>query len=146
MVNKNELKEKLNATNLRLTSQRQYILEILIRENDKHLSFEELATIVSKDYPSIGLSTIYRTIRLFEKFNLVSVLICADGLVRYELRLPLEHNHHHLICNCCKKVIDVDKDLLTEIEAMINIKYNFDIVDHSLTFYGICINCQKGDN
>ena len=51
--------------------------------------------------------------------------------------------HHHLICNSCNKVIEVQGDLLHEIEEVIEEKYKFKIENHSLKFYGICEECNK---
>ena len=54
-----------------------------------------------------------------------------------------EHRHHHLICNDCKKVIEVQDDLLEELEERIRNTYGFDILDHSVKFFGICSECKN---
>ncbi|MBM6838788.1 transcriptional repressor, partial [Clostridium saudiense] len=58
-----------------------------------------------------------------------------------------EHRHHHLVCNKCKKVFEVQDDLLEELEERIEKTYKFRILDHSVKFFGICSECcdQKED-
>ena len=67
-----------------------------------------------------------------------------DGCSRYELvHEDEEHRHHHLICNNCKKVIEVQDDLLEELEERIEINMNLKYLDHSVKFYGICYECKN---
>ena len=54
--------------------------------------------------------------------------------------------HHHLICNICNAVIEVEDDLLEQLEEKIKKQYKFKILDHSVKFYGICEECQKKMN
>ena len=53
------------------------------------------------------------------------------------------HQHHHLICNNCGKVLEVQGDLLEELETIVEKKYKFKIKDHSVKFYGICEKCVE---
>ena len=46
-------------------------------------------------------------------------------------------------CNKCKKVIEVQDDLLEELEERIRNTYGFDILDHSVKFFGICSECKN---
>ena len=104
----NSLKEE----GYKLTYQREAILQAIIDNKDEHLSNEEIYNIVSKNYPEIGIATIYRTMQLFEKLNIVYKLNFDDGFSRYELNLGTgDHHHHHLICLKCGKVIEVKLDL-----------------------------------
>ena len=52
------------------------------------------------------------------------------------------HLHHHLICTKCQKIIEM-ADELESYESFIKEKYGFDVIDHDLTFYGICKECQS---
>jgi Fur family ferric uptake transcriptional regulator len=57
------------------------------------------------------------------------------------------HRHHHLVCNECKDVIEVQDDLLEELEVEVERSYGFKILDHSVKFFGLCRKCQnKSDN
>ena len=77
---------------------------------------------------------------------MLSRLDLSDGCSRYEIiHQDEEHRHHHLICNQCNKVFEVEEDLLEELEHRIETKYKFKIQDHSVKFYGICDECNKGE-
>ncbi len=144
-VNKiNELKENLKNKGYKLTPQRRAILNSIMNSEDRHLTAEEIYDLVKVDCPEIGLATVYRTVQLLEELGVVSKLDLDDGCSRYELVMEgEEHQHHHLICNGCGKVIEVEGDLLDELEKNIENNYSFKILDHSLKFYGICEECKK---
>lgn len=138
----NGYKNILQKEGYKLTNQRKDILRTLINNNNKHLSSEDVFNIVSKESPDLGIATVYRTLQLFEKLNIVYKINFDDGLSRYELNLGEEnHQHHHLICLNCGKVIEVKLDLLESLENKIEKDGNFKIVDHNVKFYGYCKNC-----
>ncbi|WP_097025595.1 Fur family transcriptional regulator [Clostridium peptidivorans] len=137
---KNVLKEK----GYKLTPQRRAIVEIIIKNEGSHLTTEEIYNLVKDECPEIGLATVYRTVMLLEEMGLLSKLDLNDGCSRYELIHEDEnHQHHHLICRNCGKVIEVQGDLLEELEDNIEKKYNFKIEDHSVKFYGLCNECPR---
>lgn len=138
----NGYKNILQKEGYKLTNQRKDILRTLINNNTKHLSCEDVFNIVAKESPDLGIATVYRTLQLFEKLNIVYKISFDDGLSRYELNLGEEnHQHHHLICLNCGKVIEVKLDLLESLENKIEKDGNFKIVDHNVKFYGYCKNC-----
>ncbi len=115
----------------------------MIKHYSEHLSCDEIFNLVTEEYPEIGIATIYRTLQLFEKLNIVYKLNFDDGFSRYELNLGTgDHHHHHLICIKCGKVIEVKLDLLESLEAEIEKEGIFTIVDHNVQFYGYCNNCK----
>lgn len=116
----------------------------MAKNNDKHLSCDEIFNIISKENPEIGIATVYRTLLLFEKLDIVYKVNFDDGCSRYELDLGTEdHQHHHLICLKCGEVIEVKLDLLEALETEIEKELNFRIVDHNLKFYGYCSDCKE---
>ena len=94
---KNLLKKK----GLKVTKQRLLVLQALASCPDKHLTAEEIYTIIKADCPEIGLATVYRTIQLLLELNLIDRINLDDGFVRYEIGSVGEndskHHHHHLI-------------------------------------------------
>lgn len=140
---KSNLKEK----GYKLTSQRRAIVDMIIRNEGSHLTTEELYDLVKKECPEIGLATVYRTVQLLEALGVICKLDLNDGCSRYELIHEEEnHQHHHLVCTNCGKVIEVQDDLLEVLENEIEGKYNFKIKNHSVKFYGICNECTKNHN
>ena len=79
--------------------------------------------------------------------QLVDRINFGDGCVRYEIGHLLngetKHNHHHLICKRCNKVMPFDDDLLESLEDHIEKATGFHVLDHELKFYGLCKDCMK---
>lgn len=138
------LKDKLKETGFKITPQRRAIVEILLKNNHTHLSSEEIYDLVRVDCPEIGLATVYRTMQLLDEIGAISKLNLDDGCIRYEICLNKEdsHNHHHLICKKCGKIMEAKEDLLDSIESEIQKLYNFEILDHDVKFYGLCGDCK----
>lgn len=148
-------KDILRDGGYKLTHQRKLILQAMANNNDKHLNCDEIFSIISKENPEIGIATVYRTLLLFEKLNIVSKLNFDDGYSRYELDLGKEDHHHHLLCLKCGKVIEVQLDVesrltpknevsvLKSFEEEIGKEKDFTIVDHNVTFYGYCKDCKE---
>jgi Fur family ferric uptake transcriptional regulator len=137
---KNNLKEK----GYKLTPQRRAILDTIIKSEGKHLTAEEIYELVKVDCPEIGLATVYRTVLLLDELGVICKLDLNDGCSRYELVHQNEnHQHHHLICTNCGKVLEVEGDLLENLEKNIEEKCNFEIKNHSLKFYGLCSDCKN---
>ena len=111
------------------------------------MTAEDIYELVAEDYPEIGLATVYRTLQLLWDMQLVDRISLDDGCVRYEIGHLLEdetkHNHHHLICRSCGRVIPFDADLLDDLEHHIEETAGFRVMDHELKFYGLCRECVK---
>lgn len=153
MKNKNNITDELfknfREKGHRLTTPRKAILSILSK-TEEHPCVEDLYFAVHKSYPSIGITTVYRTLDLLVSWGVVHKFDFGEGKARYELISNpngLGH-HHHLICSECKKIINyselIDKevDLITKLEKRLSKKYNFNIQSHIIEFYGICKNCE----
>jgi Fur family ferric uptake transcriptional regulator len=139
-----KLKLNLKDKGYKLTPQRRAIVDIIIQKEGSHLTTEELYDLVKVECPEIGLATVYRTVQLLEELGVVSKLDLNDGCYRYELVHENEnHHHHHLICSDCGKVIEVQDDLLEILEHDIESKYDFQIKNHSVKFFGICSDCKS---
>ncbi|GFN36026.1 Fur family transcriptional regulator [Tepidimicrobium xylanilyticum] len=142
-INMEEMKEKFKEEGYKLTTQRRAILDAIIENHEKHLSPEEVYDIVKAKYPEIGIATVYRTLQLLEKLNIIYRVNFDDGYNRYELCNDSEnHQHHHLICLECGKVMEVKLDLLESLEKQIEEQNNFKIINHNVKFFGYCADCQ----
>ena len=135
---------------LRITLGRDVILNVLTRAK-KHLSAEEIYLAARPQYPSIGLTSIYRTLDVLIGMGLVQKFDFGDGRARYELTgAPDQEHHHHLICKKCGRVIDYREFMDEELEFLriaekgLARKYDFEITGHLIHFYGICEKCRKG--
>lgn len=136
------LKEKLKEKGCKLTPQRRSILDIIVENEGKHLSTEEIYDLVKQKCPEIGLATVYRTMQMFDEVGIVYKHNFDDGRSRYELNHNEDHQHHHLICVNCNKVIEVEEDLLEQLENEVEKKYDFTITNHNVKFFGYCNKCR----
>lgn len=137
------LKERLKEQGYKLTPQRRATLNILIQNQGAHLNTEEIYDLVKEKCPEIGLATVYRTLQLLDEMSVISRLNLDDGCTRYELNTHEDdHQHHHLICQNCNAIIEVEIDLLDELERVIEKKHNFTVKDHKVKFFGLCSKCQ----
>jgi len=129
----------------KFTPQRRLVLEVFLENEGDHLSAEEaynLARVKDKD---IGIATIYRTLDLLEEVGILHKSDFGDGRKRYELSQEGqdEHHHHHLVCLGCRRIQEVEEDLLNQLEGLVEEEKGFLIVDHRVQFYGYCRPCRE---
>lgn len=137
-------KKQLKEHGYKLTAQRQAVLNVITEHEGEHLSPEEIYDLVKETCPEIGLATVYRTLLLLERLELVYKLDFDDGCSRYELnRNKEDHRHHHLICTKCGSVAEVEGDLLESLEEQILKNNGFIVKDHRVKFYGYCKKCYQ---
>ena len=140
---------RLKESGARLTEPREIVLKILHDSND-HLSATDIYVQAHRLNPSIGLTTVYRTLDMFAQLGIVQKFEFGEGTARFELMDSPDGkgHHHHLVCLKCKKIIDYsdmmddEKEFLTKIEGQLEIKHNFKILDHLIRFYGVCNECK----
>ncbi|HHY28645.1 MULTISPECIES: Fur family transcriptional regulator [Desulfitobacterium] len=135
--------ELLRHHSYKLTPQRQTILKAFLENEDQHLSAEDTFMMVKHNYPDIGLATVYRTLDLLAELGILQKNDFGDGRSRYEFNRKDEHHHHHLICIKCGDVSEFDDDLLESLEAEIEKRNGYQVVDHDLKFYGYCNKCKS---
>ena len=83
------------------------------------------------------------TVRDLIELKVVDKINFGDGVARFDLRKEgAKHFHHHLVCMECGRVDEIDEDLLPEVENRVENEFNFKILDHRLTFHGVCETCQ----
>ena len=146
-INTINLEKILHNWGYKMTAQRQAILCIIREENKRHLCTEEIYDEVKKTYPGIGLATVYRTMQLFEKLGIVHQILLDDGRMRFHIMDSKEkHQHHHLVCEICGEVIDMDEDMLGTLEEKLLTEKGFTVKDHRVQFFGICKKCADQQN
>ncbi len=138
-----KIKEQLHAANYKLTPQREAILLVLLENEKDHLSAEEIYMLVKLQNFDIGLATVYRTLEMLTELRILDKVNFNDGMARYDMRKDgAKHFHHHLLCVECGGIDEIEEDLLMEAETIVERDYAFKIMDHRLTFHGICHTCQ----
>jgi len=132
--------ESLRELGYRLTPQRIMVLEA-IEQADSHISADEIYTQVLSRYPHMNVSTVYRTLELLEKLGLVTKTDLGDGRVRYHS--IQDGHHHHLLCQKCGAIIDVEESMLSPLWAEIRQQHGFEVNMKHMAFFGLCSNCRK---
>jgi Fur family ferric uptake transcriptional regulator len=137
-----KIRQQLHAHSYKLTPQREATLRVLLENEEDHLSAEDVYLLVKEKAPEIGLATVYRTLELMSDLHILQKINFGDGVARYEFRSEdAEHHHHHLICVMCGAVDEIHEDLLGEVEQAVSDKFKFHILDHRLSFHGVCHRC-----
>lgn len=138
---KNIFNEFLKKKNLKRSDQRERILDIFL-STERHMTADELYSIVKNKHPEVGFSTIYRTLRLICDSGLGNELILNDSAARYEHSYGHKH-HDHLICERCGRVVEIIDPDIEKLQEKIARKEGFILTSHRLLLYGKCSGCRK---
>ncbi|MCM2455844.1 transcriptional repressor [Rhizobium sp. CG4] len=135
MTDLNKTLEELCAERgMRMTDQRRVIARVL-QESEDHPDVEELYRRSSEVDPRISISTVYRTVKLFEDAGIIERHDFRDGRSRYET-VPEEH-HDHLIDLKNGVVIEFRSAEIEALQEKIAREHGFKLVDHRLELYGV---------
>jgi Fur family ferric uptake transcriptional regulator len=118
---------------MRMTGQRRTIARIL-SEADDHPDVEEVHRRASALDSRISLSTVYRTVRLFEEAGILERHEFGDGRARYE-QAPREH-HDHLIDVDTGSVIEFRNEQIEALQETIARELGYKLIGHRLELYG----------
>lgn len=142
MKNQNQAWKKIfQHSTYRLTPQRKAVLDTLAENRDRHLSAEEIYSLVQKKGEDVGLTTVYRTLHLLSDLKLVRKLELEEKRKVYELDLP-GLTHSHFICLNCGKVIETAPIQLAEWSRYLPDE-DIILTDYSLRLFGYCSDCQR---
>ncbi len=133
--------QHIQSEGLRRTNQRDLILETFL-STEGHLTSEDLYRLVHSQDGSIGLTTVYRTLKVLTEAGLASEVRFGDGKTYYEHLYNHEH-HDHMICTACGRVIEFVSAEIEALQDEMADKFGFRPTHHSLRMWGICSKCQK---
>ena len=128
------LEELCAERGMRMTDQRRVIAKI-IEESEDHPDVEELHRRSVHVDAKISISTVYRTVKLFEDVGIIARHDFRDGRSRYET-VPEEH-HDHLIDLKTGTVIEFRSAEIEALQERIAREHGFRLVDHRLELYGV---------
>ena len=136
------LREHILRAGLRRTTQRDLILEIFLR-TEEHLTSEDLYLLVQREDPSVGHTTVYRTLKLLTEAGLAREVRFGDNKTYYEHHYNHDH-HDHMICTECGRVIEFFSAEIEALQDQMADNFGFRPTHHSLRLWGVCRQCQKG--
>ncbi len=123
----------------RRSRQREVILEELCKVTS-HPTADELYEMVRKRLPRISLGTVYRNLEKLSQEGRILRIDAGDGRRRYDGRAA---NHYHIRCIKCGRVDDVTFDSDPTLDQIAVEHTDYQILGHSLLFYGICPKCKQ---
>lgn len=134
-----DLPSLLRSHGLRVTPQRLAVLETL-QASTTHLSAEEVYEEVRHRLPSVSLATVYNALSELRRVGQLRDLP-VSGKVRYDLvaRGP----HHHLVCESCHRVVDLDAHDMPQPALPEWQRRGFEILTAEIIFRSICPACQE---
>ena len=124
------LKDGLKNEGLRYTSQRQIVWDEICKTDD-HRDAEDIYFKIKTSGQKVSRATVYRTIDILVKNNLVRKLELGDGRNRYENKLDSSH-HDHIVCIQCGRIDEFMNENIEKLQDEIAKKYQFKIVRLSL--------------
>lgn len=134
-----QLRTRAAARGLRMTPQRQVLLQVLASLRH-HPTADELYRRVVQRLPSVSPATVYRNLQTLVQSGVISVLERAGSAVRYD---PNPDEHHHFVCRRCRRLFDV---YLTDVAVAVNFRRSgipgarIDVVRVELA--GLCPRCR----
>ncbi|WP_313125395.1 Fur family transcriptional regulator [Proteiniclasticum ruminis] len=131
--------EILKKHSIKVTKPRMAIYELLEKEHTG-IGADYIYSTLLKENHSINLSTVYRTLELFEEKNLIQKYDLGEKKYNFSL---IRHGHHHIVeCDSCHKVINLDCPM-KQIEDLITKETGFHLTEHHLELKGICRDCLE---
>jgi Fur family ferric uptake transcriptional regulator len=125
---------------LRNTRQREVILDAFLAAA-KHITAEDLHTILKKTNPEIGYATVHRNLKLMCDSGLAEEIKIGGKKARYEQKFGNEH-HDHLICLTCGQFIEVKDERIEKLQDELARAKGFIPQSHKLEIYGLCRKCR----
>jgi Fur family ferric uptake transcriptional regulator len=119
---------------MRMTEQRRVIARVLA-DSDDHPDVEELYRRCAEIDRNISISTVYRTVKLFEDAGIIERHDFREGRARYE-QIPESH-HDHLINLRDGQVIEFHSEEIEKLQAEVARKLGYRLVDHRLELYAV---------
>lgn len=134
-----EILERLSRAGRRRTAPRQAIVERLVGARG-HVTAEELAADVQARFPSVNISTVYRTLDTLEDLGIVDHVHLGHGRAIYHLT---DDDHQHLVCENCEAVEEIPIDKLRPLFRAIERERGFEVDRRHFAIVGLCRSCRR---
>ena len=130
----------LRAKGLRLTAQRQLVLEAVHELG--HATPDQVHAKVAEVAAGVNITTVYRTLELLEELGLVTHAHLSHGAPTFH---PVgEALHVHLVCQACGQVSELPSGFLAPLAQSLERERGFLLDIGHVALFGLCAGC--GDN
>jgi Fur family ferric uptake transcriptional regulator len=134
------LARRLRALRVRVTPQRLLVLEALAMHGG-HMTAEEVMRWAAPRSSGLNLATVYRTLELLVSLGMVAQTDLGGEATAFELVGGAPH--HHLVCERCGAVIEMDDGLFQSLRSDVLRRYGFDARSRHIALFGLCRDCQS---
>lgn len=134
------LKNVLQSEGLRFTKQRESVWEEILSTDD-HRDADEIYMAIRKKGTAVSRATVYRTIDVLVKNNMVRKLDVGIGPSKFEHKMDALH-HDHIICIQCGRIEEFMVDRIEELQDQVAEEYGFKLVRHIHQLFGLCKDCR----
>lgn len=135
----NALIKKLKSNNCKITPQRMAVYQA-IKESTDHPNAESVFKKLYLTYPTMSLATVYKSLELFSKLELIQVINIGENSFRYDGKTE---EHQHIVCTKCSKIEDLNSSIFKDLTVKVQGISNYEIQKQQLCFYGTCSDCIK---
>jgi Fur family transcriptional regulator, ferric uptake regulator len=140
MVSTAELKVALRQRGLRMTPQRQLILDV-VGSMPGHFAADDVHQQTVRVFPDVNISTVYRTLEVLEELGVVRHTHFHDGVAQYERADAARHQH--MVCSRCGADVELELEVLQPLAEELKRRYGFEAdLSHS-AITGLCSQCAS---
>lgn len=131
---------QLHENGYRLTAARRAVVDI-VEKSTRALTPVQVYDLARRKYRALGLVTVYRTLEKLEELHLIQRVHQPQGCQAF---VSAGHGHQHLLlCQNCGRVEFFDGDDLDTLTRYIAQKTGYQINEHWLQLFGLCMDCRK---
>jgi Fe2+ or Zn2+ uptake regulation protein len=132
--------ERLDSAGYRLTEPRRAVAQ-LIAAREGHFTAAELLADASVRKLAVGRATVFRMLDLLADLEALERVDLPGGGHAYVACAPVRH-HHHVICESCGRVADVDDQSLAAALDHVQRSTGWLVDSHRIELYGRCPRCR----
>lgn len=126
------------------TKQRAFIVELLKEYRGRHLTAEEIATLLEQRGNAVGKATVYRCLeRLIEQGGVKKYLFGEGKSACYEYQLGQQSPHYHLKCSQCGALTHLECEYLDSLPEHVYEHHGFTLDAAQIMLVGCCEQCTK---
>lgn len=140
---------RLRSAGERVTPARYAVLRVVDAADlaDEHLTAEQIGSRVAEAEPSVHRATVYRTLTSLVETGVLSHVHLGGSATVYHLTEPApadEHDHAHVQCHRCGRVLDVAPDVFDEVARRLLDEVGFVVDTGHAALLGTCRECTQG--
>jgi Fur family transcriptional regulator, ferric uptake regulator len=132
------LADQLRSRGLRLTAQRQLVLQAV--HTLGHATPDQVHDEVAKTAAGVNITTVYRTLELLEELGLVTHAHLSHGAPTFHA--VDEDQHAHLVCRICERVTEIPSDWLAPLANTLKKERSFEVDIAHVALFGVCKSCR----